>query len=228
MLTLALPKSRLFGPTLARLAAAGVVPDADPAASRALAIDATGPAGSPLASVRILLLKDPDVPVYVERGVADAGVAGTDQVRESGCDVMQPLDLAFGGCRIVLASRTADSFPPEAATRRGRMVVATKYPRIATELLGRTGVRVEIVRVAGSVEAAAVTGLADAIVDLVESGATLRANELTERATLLPVTAELVVNRAAWILRAAAIGALITALEPPADAVATAGAEVPR
>jgi ATP phosphoribosyltransferase len=190
---IALAKGRLLDVALARLAP--------------LVVPASG-------GVEILLLKDPDVPVYVERGAADVGIVGIDQIRESACDLLEPLDLQIGICRLSLCApgRSDGKLVPLA----GRALrVATKYPRLATELLGRKGLGIEILELRGSVELAPVVGLADAIVDLVETGTTLARNGLTEREVLLPVSGRLIVNRAAWRLRMSEVQRLVQGLERP-------------
>lgn len=204
-LTLALAKGRLLTETLRRLAQAGIEPLEDIKTTRHLVIPATG-------DVRLLLLKDPDVPVYVERGAADAGVVGLDQIRESGCDVLEPLDLGIGKCRLSLCALGAPD--EEVKTLPGRALrIATKYPRIARELLSAKGVGIEILELQGSVELAPLVDLADAIVDLVETGRTLEENGLSERERLLEVSGRLVVNRASWRLKMPAIQKLITVMQ---------------
>jgi ATP phosphoribosyltransferase len=191
MLTIALPKGRLQRPTLDRFARAGVVPDEEPGTSRKLII----PAG---AAARFVVLKDPDVPLYVERGAADLGVCGLDQVLESGADLLTPIDFGFGRCRLCLAAPRGSSVTAEL----GRSLrVATKYPRLTGQWFSRRGVPVDLVHLSGSVELAAVSGLTDAIVDLVESGRTLDENGLSVVDELLAVSARLVVNRAAYRLK---------------------------
>lgn len=204
-LTIALAKGRLLTETLRRLAAAGIVPEEDLKTTRHLVVPATG-------GVRLLLLKDPDVPVYVERGAADAGVVGLDQLRESDCDVLEPLDLGIGRCRLSLcAPGPADA---ELNPLPGRALrIATKYPRVARQLLSAKGVGIEILELQGSVELAPVVDLADAIVDLVETGRTLVENGLSERERLLEVSGRLVVNRASWRLKLPAIQQLIAAMQ---------------
>jgi ATP phosphoribosyltransferase len=191
MLTIALPKGRLQRPTLDRFARAGVVPDEEPGTSRKLII-AAGP------TARFVVLKDGDVPLYVERGAADLGVCGLDQVLESGADLLTPIDFGFGRCRLCLAAPRGKSV----TTELGRSLrVATKYPRLSSQWFVRRGVPVDLVHLSGSVELAAVSGLTDAIVDLVESGRTLDENGLAIVDELLSVSARLLVNRAAYRLK---------------------------
>jgi len=202
MLTIALPKGRLQKPTLDRLARAGVVPDEEPGTSRKLTV----PAG---VSARFVVLKDADVPLYVERGAADLGVCGLDQVLESGADLLTPIDFGFGKCRLCLAAPRGSSVTAEL----GRSLrVATKYPRLTSQWFVRRGVPVDLVHLAGSVELAAVSGLTDAIVDLVESGRTLEDNGLVVVDELLAVSARLVVNRAAYRLKVEELLPLMEAL----------------
>ena len=199
MLTVALPKGRLQKPVLERFAAAGVRPEEEPGSSRRLIV----PAGS---AARFVVLKDGDVPLYVERGAADLGVCGLDQVLESGADLLAPIDFGFGACKLCLAaprgSKLAGKTALSDAAELGRSLrVASKYPRLTGEWFARRGVPVDLLRLSGSVELAAVSGLADAIVDLVESGRTLAENGLVVVEELLAVSARLVVNRAAYRLK---------------------------
>ena len=199
MITIALPKGRLQKPVLERFAAAGIRPDEEPGVSRKLII----PAG---AAARFVILKDGDVPLYVERGAADLGVCGLDQVLESGADLLTPIDFGFGKCRLCLAAPRGSKLAAQAAladaAELGRSLrVASKYPRLSARWFARRGVPVDLVALSGSVELAAVSGLTDAIVDLVESGRTLEENGLVVVDELLQVSARLVVNRAAYRLK---------------------------
>jgi len=202
MLTIALPKGRLQKPALEKFARAGIVPDEEPGTSRKLIV----PAGS---AARFVVLKDGDVPLYVERGAADLGVCGLDQVLESCADLLTPVDFGFGKCRLCLAAPRGSSVTAEL----GRSLrVATKYPRLTADWFARKGVPVDLVRLSGSVELAAVSGLTDAIVDLVESGRTLDENGLVVIDELLRVSARLVVNRAAYRLKVEEMLPLLEAL----------------
>jgi ATP phosphoribosyltransferase len=204
-LTLALAKGRLLNEAVARLATLGIVPSEDLQKTRLLVVPASN-------DVRLLLLKDPDVPVYVERGAADVGFVGLDQIRESGCDVLEPLDLQMGRCRLSLCAPGAPD--RELKPLPGRALrIATKYPHLATRLLAQRGMGIEILKLQGSVELAPVVGLADAIVDLVETGKTLVQNGLSEREALMQVSGRLIVNRAAWRLKMGAVQSLIAGLE---------------
>ena len=195
MLTLALPKGRLLEPLARHFGARGVgLEDAVRRAGRALVAETDG--------LRLLLLKDADVPVYVEQGVADCGVAGLDQVLEHGVDVMRVLRLPFGACRLCLIGAAE-------LREEGRPVVlATKYPVLTARLAARRGVSARVVPLSGSVELAARLGLADAVVDLVETGRTLRENGLQVLEEWLPVAPYVIVNRAAFHIRRDEIGAL--------------------
>lgn len=190
-LRIALAKGRLYQPAVARFAEAGIVIDPEP--GRRLLI----PSGDP--AVEFLVVKPADVAVYVESGAADLGVTGTDVLRESEADVLEPLELGFGACRLVVASPAAQPFPALPGGKTAR--VATKYPNLAWQHFARGGRPVEIIAVHGSVEVAPLLGLAHWIVDLVDTGNTLRANGLTERETILRVGAVLVANRASQKLK---------------------------
>ncbi len=183
------------------LAAAGVRVCAEALQSRRLAVaDESG-------RYRFVFVKPADVLVYVEHGIADCGVVGRDVLLEAEADVVQPLDLRINRCRIAVAAR-ADR--PERAA--GMLRVATKYPRIAAAHFGARGVPVEIIVLSGSVELAPVLGLADCIVDLVETGRTLAENGLVVLDTITESTGRLVVNRASYQLKTEAVVELIEAL----------------
>jgi ATP phosphoribosyltransferase len=163
----------------------------------------------PAGELRFLFVKDADVPTYVEYGVADCGVAGRDVLLESGAGVLEPLDLGFGRCRLMVAAPAGSAFGPD---RVSTARVATKYPRVATQhFLGR-GLAVECVKLAGSVEIAPGLGLADCIVDVVETGRTLVENGLVELETVAESTARLIVNRASWHARRDEVRKLVSTL----------------
>jgi ATP phosphoribosyltransferase len=201
MITVALPKGRTLEATLQRFARAGLAPEEDLARTRRLIVPARGGAA------RFVLLKDPDVPLYVERGAADLGVCGLDHVLESGADLLSPLDLGFGACKLCLAAPRGSPVARgwasgDSGAELGRSLrVASKYPRLTARAFSRRGVPVDLMRLSGSVELAAVAGLADAIVDLVETGRTLEDNGLVVIEELLQVSARLVVNRASYRLK---------------------------
>jgi ATP phosphoribosyltransferase len=223
MLTIALPKGRLQKKVLERFAAAGVVPEEEPGTSRRLIVPALENAAIP-SGARFVLLKDGDVPLYVERGTADLGVCGLDQLLESGADVLSPVDLGFGKCRLSLAGprqlKGAGSDPfgalADSAAPGRSLRIATKYPRLAARAFSRRGVPVDLVKLSGSVELAAVAGLSDAIVDLVETGRTLQENGLEVLADLLQVSARLVVNRASYRLKLEELLPLLEKMTPKA------------
>jgi ATP phosphoribosyltransferase len=158
----------------------------------------------------VLTVRPSDVPTYVEAGAADIGITGKDVLLEQAeRDVYELLDLGFGGCRMIVATRDGDDPLGEPLRRRGLVKVATKYPRIAREHFAATGRQAEIVEVKGSVELAPLTGLADAIVDLTASGRTLVENGLVEREPILDSTARLIANPVAHRLKAEAIDAIV-------------------
>ena len=190
-LRIALAKGRLFEPAVARFRQAGAELAAD--AGRKLLIPSSDP------SIEFLVVKPGDVPVYVESGAADLGVTGTDVLRETNADVLEPLELQFGFCRLVVAAPVDVPYPalPGGVTAR----VATKYPRLAQAYFAAAGRPVDIIEVGGSVEVAPLLNLSHWIVDLVDTGNTLRANGLVERGTILNCGAVLVANRASQKLK---------------------------
>ena len=161
--------------------------------------------------VGVVTVRPSDVPTYVESGAADVGITGKDVLLEqSERDVYELLDLGFGGCRMIVATREGDDPLGEPLRRRGLVRVATKYPRIARDHFAATGRQAEIVEVKGSVELAPLTGLADAIVDLTASGRTLVENGLVEREPIVESSARLIANPVAHKLKADAIDAIVT------------------
>lgn len=196
-LTLALPKGRLLEALVAHAEARGWgLGAALASAGRRLVLE--------WGRLRLLLLKDADVPVYVEQGVAEVGVAGLDQIRERNADVVRLRRLPFGHCRLCLIARKGASWRQNGAP----LVLASKYPRLAAELARQRGLAAEVIPLAGSVELAARLKLADAVVDLVETGRTLRENGLYPVEEWLRVAPYLIVNRAAFYLDGEAIRAL--------------------
>ena len=202
MITIAIAKGRMQDDALALLARAGVQLDEDARNSRRLAItDASG-------KYRFIFVKPADVPVYVEHGIADCGVVGRDVLLESQADLLLPLELGIARCRLVVAAADA-----EIVTKSlGMLRVATKYSQIARAHFGARGIPVEIIQLSGSVELAPALGLADLIVDLVETGRTLRENGLTVVEEIAESTGRLVVNRASYQLKSEAITELVDAL----------------
>jgi ATP phosphoribosyltransferase len=195
MITLALSKGRIFDETLPLLAAAGIEVLEDPEKSRKLIFGTTQP------DVQVVLVRASDVPTYVQYGGADLGVTGKDTLLEHGGEgLFQPLDLQIAKCRVSVAVR--NDFDYAQAVKRGaRLRVATKYPLIAREFFARKGVHVDLIKLYGSMELAPLTGLADAIVDLVSTGNTLRANHLQEVEHIIDISSHLVVNQAALKLK---------------------------
>ncbi len=209
-LTIALPKGRLLDPAAGLFRRLGWPCDLGNGSRQLLATEAN--AQDPRrGELRFLLAKPADVPVYVEYGAADLGIVGQDVLWESGRDVYEPLQLGFGRCRLALAGTPA---------QRGRdfrlatgLRVATKYPRLARAHFQQQGLSAEIIPLAGSIELAPLVGLADLLVDLVETGRTLRENGLVELETLAGCQATLIVNRVAHRLRLAEIRRLLAHLE---------------
>jgi ATP phosphoribosyltransferase len=205
LLTLALSKGRIFDETLPLLAAAGIEVTEDPEKSRKLILPTSQP------DVRVVLVRATDVPTYVEQGGADLGVAGFDILLEHGsAGLYQPLDLRIARCRMSVATRA--DFDYAAAVKQGsRIRVATRYTQIARQHFADKGVHVDLIKLYGSMELAPLTGLADAIVDLVSTGSTLAANHLVEVERILDVSSRLVVNQAALKLKREPIRRLIDA-----------------
>ena len=205
MITLALSKGRIFDETLPLLRAACIQVSEDPEKSRKLII------GTNRANVRVVLVRATDVPTYVQYGGADIGVTGKDTLIEHGGDgLYQPLDLQIAQCRMSVATR-ADFDYASAVKQGSRIRVATKFTRIASEHFATKGVHVDLIKLYGSMELAPLTGLADAIVDLVSSGNTLRANHLVEVEKIMHISARLVVNQASLKLKREPIRAIIDA-----------------
>jgi len=189
-ITIALSKGRIFDETLPLLAAAGIVPADDPETSRKLIL------GTNRADVRLVIVRASDTPTYVQYGAADLGIAGKDVLIEhGGAGLYQPLDLKIARCRMAVAVQ--NGFDYAAAVRRGaRLRVATKYIQTAREHFAAKGVHVDLIKLYGSMELAPLVGLADAIVDLVSSGNTLKANNLVAVEDIMPISSRLIVNQA--------------------------------
>ncbi|MBZ5551190.1 MAG: ATP phosphoribosyltransferase [Acidobacteriia bacterium] len=206
MLTVAISKGRLFDPSLEMFSQLGYRVHAREAESRKLVVvDRRG-------MIRFIYVKPADVPVYVEYGVADLGIVGLDVLLEASPDVHQPLDLKFGRCKIVVAALEGSKQGGE-QDRVSTLRVATKYPRLAAEYFTRHGVPVEIIVLSGSIELAPVLGLADCIVDLVQTGVTLRQNGLKIVHVIGESSARLIVNRASYQLRREPISELLEQIE---------------
>ncbi|PQJ95404.1 ATP phosphoribosyltransferase [Chromatium okenii] len=201
-LTIALSKGRIFEQTLPLLAHAGIAPLDDPETSRKLILETTNP------QVRFVIIRASDVPTYVEYGAADLGVAGKDVLLEHGGDgLYEPLDLGIARCRLMVAGRPD---LPEPSNRRLR--IATKYVHSAERYFAAKGQQVEIIKLYGSMELAPLVGLADVIVDLVESGSTLKANGLVPLEHIADISSRLVVNKASWKMKHEAVTALLALL----------------
>ena len=205
MITLALSKGRIFDETLPLLKAAGIEVLEDPETSRKLILTTNQ------AHVRVVLVRATDVPTYVEYGGADIGVTGKDTLIEhGGMGLYQPLDLNIAKCRMSVAVRA--DFDYASAVRSGsRLKVATKFTSLAREFFAQKGVHVDLIKLYGSMELAPLTGLADAIVDLVSTGSTLKANHLIEVERIMEISSRLVVNQAALKLKQNEIRTIIDA-----------------
>ncbi len=213
MITLALSKGRIFDETLPLLKAAGIEVLDDPEKTRKLILATNQP------EVRVVLVRATDVPTYVQYGGADLGITGLDTLLEHGMEwggaassagLYQPLDLQIAKCRVSVAVR--EGYDYAAAVRQGaRLRVATKYVAIAREFFAAKGVHVDLIKLYGSMELAPLTGLADAIVDLVSTGNTLKANHLVEVERIMDISSRLVVNQAALKLKREPIRRIIDA-----------------
>ena len=194
-ITIALSKGRIFEETVPLLAAAGIVVTEDVDKSRKLIFDTNQP------DVRVVLVRASDVPVYVQYGGADLGVSGSDSLIEHGGQgLYQPLDLQIAKCRVSVAVRNGFDYA-HAVKQGARLKVATKYTTIAREFFAKKGVHVDMIKLYGSMELAPLTGMADAIVDLVSTGNTLRANDLVEVEEIIDISSRLVVNQASLKLK---------------------------
>ena len=213
MITLALSKGRIFDDILPLLKSMGIAVLDDPDKSRKLILDTNQ------SDLRVVLVRATDVPTYVQYGGADLGVVGKDTLLESGTNfggtasvagLYQPLDLQIAKCRISVAVR--EGFDYAAAVKQGsRLTVATKYVAIARDFFASKGVHVDLIKLYGSMELAPLTGLADAIVDLVSTGSTLKANHLVEVERIMDISSHLVVNQTALKLKQAPIRKIIDA-----------------
>lgn len=204
-ITIALSKGRIFDETLPLLAAAGIVPVENPETSRKLIIETNQP------QVRVVIVRASDVPTYVQYGAADMGVAGRDVLIEHGSDgLYAPLDLKIAKCRMMVA--VPEGFDYANAVRQGaRLKVASKYIKTAREHFAAKGVHVDLIKLYGSMELAPLAGLADAIVDLVSTGGTLKANKLVACEHILDISSRLVVNQAALKVKRATLQPIIDA-----------------
>jgi ATP phosphoribosyltransferase len=210
-ITIALSKGRIFEETLPLLKAADIVPRDDPESSRKLIIGTSRP------DVRLIIVRASDVPTYVQYGAADMGIAGRDVLLEhDGAGLYQPIDLNIARCRMMVA--VPGDFDYAAAVRRGaRLRVATKYIQVAREHFAAKGMHVDLIKLYGSMELAPLTGLADAIVDLVSTGNTLKANNLKAVEEITAISSRLVVNRAALKLKYALVQPMLDAFSSAAE-----------
>ena len=202
MLTIAVSKGRIYEEALPLLAEAGIAPVDDPNKCRKLILQTTRD------DVQLVIIRATDVPTFVEYGAADLGIAGKDVLLEHGAESLyEPLDLNIACCRLMTAAHK------DAPEQRGRIRVATKYVKIAQSYFAGKGIQAEIIKLYGSMELAPLVGLADCIVDLVDTGNTLRANGLEPRELIMNISSRLVVNKAAMKMKHEAISALLTQFE---------------
>ncbi len=204
MLTIAVSKGRIYAEALPLLGQAGVVPDEDPARSRKLILS------TQRSDVQLLIIRATDVPTYVEYGAADLGIVGKDVLVEYGAEgLYEPLDLGIARCRLMIARRQGGMVQPA----RRRLRVATKYVKTAQRHFARQGIQADVIKLYGSMELAPLVGLADCIVDLVDTGNTLRANGLEPHELIMEVSSRLIVNKAAMKMKHASIKAFIRQLK---------------
>ncbi len=202
MITIAVSKGRIYDDALPLLEAAGIVPIDDPKTCRKLILATTRP------DVQLVIIRPTDVPTFVEYGAADMGVAGKDVLLEHGAESLyEPLDLNIACCRLMTATHK------NAPELSGRIRVATKYVKIAQSYFASQGIQAEIIKLYGSMELAPLVGLADCIVDLVDTGNTLKANDLEPRELIMNISSRLVVNKAAMKMKHAAVSDLISHFE---------------
>jgi len=202
MLTIAVSKGRIFEEALPFLEAAGITPIDDPKTSRKLILNTTRE------DVQLVIIRATDVPTFVEYGAADLGIAGKDVLLEHGAESLyEPLDLGIARCRLMTAEHK------DAPPLSGRIRVATKYVKIAQRYFAKKGIQAEIIKLYGSMELAPLVGLADCIVDLVETGNTLKANNLEPRELIMHISSRLVVNKAAMKMKNRAIVDLLNQFE---------------
>jgi ATP phosphoribosyltransferase len=200
-ITIAVSKGRILEQSLPLLAKLGIHPEEDPNSSRKLIFTTSEP------NIRLIIIRATDVPTYVEYGAADIGIAGKDVLMEyDGDGLYEPLDLGICKCRLSLAG------PKQAQNNNGRLRIATKYVKTTRDYFATQGKQVEIIKLYGSMELAPVLGLADLIVDLVESGNTLKANGMVELEKIVDISSRLVVNKAAMKMKQSLIKPLITRL----------------
>ncbi|MEA3638787.1 MAG: ATP phosphoribosyltransferase [Lamprobacter sp.] len=215
-LTIALSKGRIFEQTLPLLEAAGLQATEDPETSRKLILDTNDP------RVKLVIIRASDVPTYVQYGAADLGVAGKDVLLEHGGEgLYEPLDLRIACCRLMVAGRPDTALVPPPA--RGRLRIATKYVRSAERHFAAKGQQVEIIKLYGSMELAPLVGLSDLIVDLVESGGTLKANGLVPIEHISDISSRLIVNKASWKMKHGRVTTLVESLREAVEAQAAAG-----
>jgi ATP phosphoribosyltransferase len=202
MLTIAVSKGRIFEEALPLLEAAGITPIDDPKTCRKLILRTTRE------DVQLVIIRATDVPTFVEYGAADLGIAGKDVLLEHGAESLyEPLDLNIARCRLMTAAHK------DAPPLSGRIRVATKYVKIAQRYFANQGIQAEIIKLYGSMELAPLVGLADCIVDLVETGNTLKANDLEPRELIMHISSRLVVNKAAMKMKNQAIVDLLNQFE---------------
>ena len=203
--TIALSKGRIFDETVPLLAAAGIKAEEDPERSRKLIIGTGRP------DVRLIIVRASDVPTYVQYGAADLGIAGKDVLLEhGGAGIYQPVDLNIARCKMMVATRAG--FDYAGVVRRGaRLKVVTKYMEVAREHFAAKGMHVDLIKLYGSMELGPLVGLADAIVDLVSTGSTLKANNLVAVEEIMPISSRLIVNRAALKLKRGLLQPIIDA-----------------
>ena len=215
VLTIALSKGRILEQTIPLLEFAGLMPEEDVLTTRKLLVD--GPDDWAGSKIRFLIIRTADVCTYVEQGAADLGIAGRDVLLESRPHVFEPLDLQIGKCRLCICGPKASVESGVTGAKGGRIRVATKYDYLAEQYYLEEGIHADVIHLYGSMELAPLVGMADRIVDLVETGGTLKANGLIEEKTLFDISSRLIANPASFVTKKEQVQAVINRLRQAVD-----------
>jgi len=210
VLTIALSKGRILEQTLPLLKFADLMPKEDVQTTRKLMVD--GPDDWAGSKIRFLIIRAADVCTYVEQGAADLGISGRDLLMESKPHVYEPLDLEIGKCRLCVCGPKDAVEAGDSSVKHGRIRVATKYDKLTEQHYHQQGIHADVIHLYGSMELAPLVGMADRIVDVVETGNTLKANGLIEETTLFDISSRLIANPASFVTKKAQVQAVITKL----------------